>query len=191
MDPNFQGVSVGKPFLVTGLGASGTRFLAKHLGASPNWNIQHEPGDRFYITPTPWHGAVDSTVRHCETADEFLAEDRLWVVIRDLRDIATHCVYKGTWQRVWMEMEKDAERLVSLLKEGARIIHFDEVTGNRLALGRLERELGIVDIPSGHQANQLGHARRSQDLRTRHRAKMAAVQAHSIANLSGLAKWYM
>lgn len=165
MDPNLQGMKQGHPFLITGLGASGTRWLAKHLDSSLNWRVQHEPANSYYITPKVFTGSVDSTVRHTVVVDDYLQEGRLAVVIRDPRDIAEHCVAKGTWRRVKHEISRDVARLQDLLEQGARPIYFSDF-GNRTILASVERWAGIHDIPKSHTVPRIGHAKRGGPARS-------------------------
>lgn len=161
MDSNLKGTKLGHPFLVTGLGGSGTRFLANQFNSSPSWSVLHEPDSVYYINPRPWTGAVDSTVRHCRVVDDYLEENRLWIVVRDPREIAKHCVRKGTWTRVKKEIGRDLERLYSLLEAGAKIIHFSDIR-SRLNVNRIQNAIGIRDIPVSHYVNPVGHARRGK-----------------------------
>lgn len=160
MDPNLQGMKNGHPFLITGLGASGTRWLAKHLNSGLTWKVHHEPGDAYYIGPKIWTGAVDSTVRHTQVAESYLEDKRLAVVVRDPRDIAAHCVRKGTWKRVQGEIVRDVTRLNWLLEAGAYLFSFSWITSNRADLQKVEYWAGIKDIPFSHTVPRVGHALR-------------------------------
>lgn len=159
MDPNLQGMKEGHPFLITGLGASGTRWLASHLNSSLEFRVFHEPKNNYYINPSVWTGAVDSTVRHTQAAESYMEEGRLAVVIRDPRDIAEHCVCKGTWGRVKHEINRDIIRLNWFLEHGAHPIYFRDFH-SRAYVHRIELWAGIRDIPASHTVPRIGHAKR-------------------------------
>ena len=146
------------PFLVTGLGASGTRWLANHLNKSNSWTVHHEPNPSYYADPDPRTGSVDSTVRHCAITEDYLENGRLAVITRDPSAIARHCVYKGTWNRVMDELEDDLLRLKFLLTCGAITIKFSEMVHDRNYLCGLEARLGVYDVFSDNLREPIGHA---------------------------------
>jgi hypothetical protein len=189
MDPNFQGMKDGIPFLITGLGASGTRWLAKHLGSSLCWTVKHEPDDPYYNQPRVYTGSVDSTVRHTKIVESYLDDGRLAVVVRDPRDIAAHCVRKGTWGRVQHEIARDVKRLVDLLERGAHPIYFNWITTNRMNLQEVEHWAGIFDIPFSHTVPRIGHAKRGGPARSVQIAARNEVWRHPVIR-SYTDKWF-
>lgn len=121
--------TTGEPFLITGLGASGTRWLARQLAAAIKWQVFHEPDDEYYVKGAPdFTGAVDSTMRHSQICEDYLEKKRLAIIVRNPVDIAKHCFYKGTWDRVKKEFPRDLNRLIELADKGAKVFSFWRVT---------------------------------------------------------------
>jgi hypothetical protein len=116
----------GSPFLITGLGASGTRWLARYLDGCRGWRVWHENGPRICDLARN-QGVVSSMERYMVMQQHF-SYLRIGVIVRNPVSIAEHCLNKGTYDRVMDEMDRDLVQLDKILEMGAKALRFVDLT---------------------------------------------------------------
>lgn len=143
-------------FLITGMGRSGTAFLAKTMNQSPTWTVEHEPiGSRdLEITVAeaqkrferPYYGEVNSRLlwlaRRIEVA-------RMGVIVRDPGEVWVSVAnrrYEEDWEFALKTMEAAFAEMRRLIDAGAERIDFAPMTTDPGYLQDLLRWFGIEDV---------------------------------------------
>ena len=146
-------------FLITGMGRSGTRFLAETMNLSERWTVGHEPGgpmdarrqagevqkrfDRNY------YGEVNSYLRFY--ADQIEVEKR-GVILRNPIDLwlsitTWHAHKKQRWSQDLAGMKRAIPHLLKLAESGRyRVILFDRMISNVEHLRDVFADFGIDDV---------------------------------------------
>jgi len=153
------------PFLITGAGRSGTKFLAETLNRSRIWNVLHERSNdhRYYESPTGWnasevrarfgrehYGEVNSQLRRIAPAlrDRGL---RVYFIVRHPRDIIKS-IHKAR-ERAAEEFLDTLHEVLPALTEvlllkllGFRYFKFENMVTSKAYLYDMVREIGVDDI---------------------------------------------
>lgn len=118
-----------RPFFVTGFGASGTRWLAKHLDQKRDWKVWHEDGPHP-LALGPMQGVVSSLEREYLAKNYSLISARvdIAVIVRDPLHIVEHAMNKGTLANTVRNLNKGGLRAVkTLLELGAYRFDFKHI----------------------------------------------------------------
>lgn len=156
---------MARSFLITGLGRSGTKFLAGVMNRSRVWTVAHEPNDQepLLLThvrdplrfQTPFYGEVNSRMRW--VANE-LGAGQLGVIIRNPYE---HCVSSYNKNRRLVEIEHPnankslrpghyedgLRKLHQYIQAGATTIRFERMTSSPEYLESVLRAFGVTDVP--------------------------------------------
>jgi hypothetical protein len=137
-------------FLITGMGRSGTKFLASALNTSLTWNVEHEPlgdGDSRDLAFLRFrnarrYGEVNSRLR-----DWFLdvPAGKRAVVIRNPYEVVVS-VYNRHPDNTVERLSGVWELLESYICQGARIFRFEEFTRNSNEIEKIAEWCGIDDL---------------------------------------------
>lgn len=119
-----------KPFLITSVGGTATRFFARYLDQAPGLRVWHEDGPPFTKLRNG-QGMVNGLARF-HVQDQHFDSLRIAVILRNPFDHAEHCFNKGTWIRpqhpVRWQMPQGLLILDRLIERGAEIFRFEEIT---------------------------------------------------------------
>jgi hypothetical protein len=135
-------------FAITGMGRSGTKYLAAILNQSPTWLVVHEPHagfqsvrevrDRFAARR---YGEVNSYLRHQLLALHVTPS----VIIRDPMEIFRSMYARG---RPRLDHLDEALRAIDeLLQCNVRSISFRRMTSDITYVRDLAHRLGVDDLP--------------------------------------------
>ena len=146
-------------FLITGMGRSGTRFLAETMNLSKKWTVMHEPGgpgdlrrraeeiqkrlDRDY------YGEVNSLLRF--VSDELKVEKR-GLILRSPVDLwfsitTWHARQKHRWPGDLADMKRTIPHLLDLALSGHyRPIFFESMISSDFYLQNILADFGIDDV---------------------------------------------
>lgn len=154
---------MGNTFAITGMGRSGTAWLASMLNRSPTWTVRHEPHGGFapvsqvrdrFARHDNCYGEVNSYLRF-----QLLALDVRWraVIVRDPLQI-----FQSMFNRGKPRLDHLHESLLAidgLIQRHVDVISFSRLTGGDLAtLNTVALRCGIEDLPEADELLE-GHAR--------------------------------
>ena len=167
-------------FLITGMGRSGTRFLAETMNLSKKWTVMHEPdGPMDMRQPIEkikgrfnrnYYGEINSHLRFC--ADQIEVEKR-GIILRNPIDLwfsitTWHAHKKQRWPQDLASMKRVVPHLLKLAESGRyRVIFFDRMISDVEHLRDIFADFGIDDVEItaeilGKKTNQApAHVRRT------------------------------
>jgi len=143
-------------FLITGLGRSGSKFLANVMSKSRQWNISHEPpsssDDMYYGVlqrrlSRHKYGEISTYARLCVNKVNCA---RIGVLLRDPRDCLLSAANRGhPPTREYLDfISRGLHELNTSLEKGAVQIRFSEMTTSYQYLGDVLKMFGITDVDS-------------------------------------------
>ena len=138
-------------FVISGMGRSGTLFLATALNRSPTWTVEHEPHLGWESVSTinrrlgrDAYGEVNSCLRW-----QLLSLDVSYraVIVRDPVQIFQSMFNRG---RANLPQLLDSLAAIDgLIQAGVEAISFRAMTSDENAASRIAANCGIDDLPSG------------------------------------------
>lgn len=157
-----------KPFLITGMGCSGTKFLADTLNLSPTWTVCHEqPNDHQFLEPNKlsWaefdvrlrkfvnhYGEVNSQLRRTVLSLKTRQTVRIFALVRHPAEIL-QSVHDGRgrdrseFNQSVIEISSGLKDAVMVMSLAETVIRFEEMVTGIGYLKDLAKILGITDIP--------------------------------------------
>ena len=141
-------------FLVTGMGRSGTLFLARELGKADGWTVFHEP-DRHMAYHHVYHRFRGGRDRYGEVNSYLLSSaldlkahvNRVAVIIRNPYDVARSMFRKGRTDAP-VHVQQCLIELDRLLRSGWPVIRFSRMTTDREYLVECASLLGVKLDPA-------------------------------------------
>ncbi len=171
-------------FIISGMGRSGTAFVARELNRSKTWDVRHEPdasmdagtiSKRFF--GADHYGEVNSHLLFC--MDVIRGVDRV-LILRDPLDVAVSMIRRGHPPGDLMANNIaisaamiDRYRRTGCECRAVPLYDFKRLTKNRAYLLRLANEVGISDLaeqdfvmePANQSAGELDWDDLSRDIR--------------------------
>lgn len=143
-------------FLITGMGRSGTCFLAGLMNQSPTWTVKHEPrgsrdmrSDAFDVQGRfnqDRYGEVNSYLRYV-AKDMHVA--KLGILIRDPIEVwRSICIRKPAheWDKHIDDYERTIDAMEHLRDTGAIVIDFHRMVSDPDYTSRMIQAFGIPDV---------------------------------------------
>lgn len=141
-------------FAITGMGRSGTKFLAFMLNKSKVWKVNHEIDKtlEFDISKINLrfqkenYGEVSSFLRYI--LDEIEVEKKC-VIIRDPREVFVSAFNrKGYYisEQLWKDFSKTYKKLEGYIDQGIKAFRFEKMTSDPEYLTSIAKYVGIDDI---------------------------------------------
>lgn len=141
-------------FVITGLGRSGTLFLATHMNVSSLWTVLHEPAPSFDMISAHCvqdrfdrdnYGEVNSYLR-MSVLDLRVA--RRGVILRDPRACLLSAQKRGKLldQEYLDYIDQSLHRMDAAIRQGAMPIRFEKMVSSHRYLADLFSYFGIHDV---------------------------------------------
>lgn len=143
-------------FLITGMGRSGTCFLANLMNQSPTWTVKHEPrgsrdtrSDAFDVQGRfnqDRYGEVNSYLRYV-AKDMHVA--KLGILIRDPIEVwRSICIRKAVheWDNHLDDYERAIDAMEHLRDSGAIVIDFHRMVKDPDYTSHMIEAFGIPDV---------------------------------------------
>lgn len=143
-----------RQFAVSGMGRSGTKFLATALNCSPSWRVEHEPDGeeldvrrirRRFLEAGDSYGEVNSYLRWS------LLDLRVtWraVIVRDPLELFQSICNMGM-PHLLGHLNESLVAIDRLLMSGVESISFQDMTSGEQGILDVAKRCGVVDLEEG------------------------------------------
>jgi len=146
-------------FLITGMGRSGTRFLAETMNLSKRCTVEHEPGGPMDARQQAgevqkrfdhdYYGEVNSLLRF---VSDDIKVDKRGLILRSPIDLwfsitTWHAQQRHKWPGDLADMKRTIPHLLNLAESGRyRVIYFEQMVSDEGYLRDIFTDFGIHDV---------------------------------------------